>query len=251
MLLMLRHRIHRVLVREGEAVVGILGQLELMAFVASHSHLIALQAAEAADLTELRAAARQIENLVRVLHQDGVRVDVIASLVSELNRQVFARLWELIAPQELRDEQLPRSSWAARAAASRSSGPTRTTALLLRDGFACGRRGGRDRGLQRRAGRLRLSAVSGRDHAEPAAVAPVDRRVPRRRCATGSTAAIRRADQPRGLPRRDGGGRRRDAAGEGARRCARAGVRQRRLLRPLRQRRGAVRRGLVDTPSRA
>ena len=49
MILMLRHRIHRVVVREGDAVVGVLSQLDLMAFVASHSHLIALQAAQATD----------------------------------------------------------------------------------------------------------------------------------------------------------------------------------------------------------
>ena len=42
LILMLRHRIHRVLVREGDEVVGILSQLDLMGFVASHSHLIAL-----------------------------------------------------------------------------------------------------------------------------------------------------------------------------------------------------------------
>ena len=135
MLLMLRHRIHRVLVREGEAVVGILGQLELMAFVASHSHLISLQAAEAADLTELRAAARQIESLVRVLHQDGVRVEVIAGLVSELNRQVFARLWELIAPPDLREN----SCLIVMGSEGRGEQIIQTdqdNALLLRDGFA-------------------------------------------------------------------------------------------------------------------
>src|SRR5690606_16949468 len=41
MMLMLRHRIHRVLVRDGDEVVGILSQFDLMSFLASHSHLIA------------------------------------------------------------------------------------------------------------------------------------------------------------------------------------------------------------------
>ena len=80
MLLMLRHRIHRVVVRQGDAVIGVLSQLDLMAFVASHSHMIALQVAQSADLTELKAAARQIDGLIKVLHEDGVRVDVIAGL---------------------------------------------------------------------------------------------------------------------------------------------------------------------------
>ena len=135
MLMMLRHRIHRVLVRDGDAVVGVLGQLELMAFVASHSHLIALEVAEAADLPGLAAAARQIDSLIRVLHQDGVRVDVIAGLVGALNRQVFARLWELLAPAELREN----SCLIVMGSEGRNEQIVKTdqdNALLLRDGFA-------------------------------------------------------------------------------------------------------------------
>ena len=135
MLLMLRHRIHRVVVREGETVIGILGQLELMAFVANNSHLISLQVAEASDVSELRAAALQIEDLVRVLHHDGVRVDVIAALVSELNRQVFSRLWELLAPQALREN----SCLIVMGSEGRGEQIIKTdqdNGLLLRDGFA-------------------------------------------------------------------------------------------------------------------
>src|SRR5690606_1243158 len=50
LILMLRHRIHRVIVRDGEKVSGVLSQLDLMGFVAGHSHLIALQAANAGDI---------------------------------------------------------------------------------------------------------------------------------------------------------------------------------------------------------
>ena len=135
MILMLRHRIHRVVVREGDAVVGVLSQLDLMAFVASHSHLIALQAAQASDVAELRAAARQIDGLIRVLHEDGVRVEVIAGLVGELNRQVFLRLWELLAPEALRAN----SCLIVMGSEGRGEQIVKTdqdNALLLRDGFA-------------------------------------------------------------------------------------------------------------------
>lgn len=135
MILMLRHRIHRLVVRDGEEVVGLLGQLELMAFVASHSHLIALQAAEAEDLASLAAAARQIDSLIRVLHQDGVRVDVIAGLVGELNRKVFARLWELLAPPDLHEN----SCLIVMGSEGRGEQIIKTdqdNALLLRDGYS-------------------------------------------------------------------------------------------------------------------
>ncbi len=135
MLLMLRHRIHRVVVRDGAEVVGLLGQLELMAFVASHSHLIAMQATEAADLAELKAAAVQIDSLIRVLHEDGVRVDVIMGIVRELNGHVFARLWELVAPQALRDN----SCVIVMGSEGRGEQIIKTdqdNALIVRDGFA-------------------------------------------------------------------------------------------------------------------
>ena len=134
MILMLRHRIHRVVVRQGDAVIGVLSQLDLMAFVASHSHMIALQVAQSADLTELKAAARQIDGLIKVLHEDGVRVDVIAGLVGELNRQVFHRLWELVAPEPLRIN----SCLIVMGSEGRGEQIIKTdqdNALLLRDGF--------------------------------------------------------------------------------------------------------------------
>ncbi|QRG07751.1 CBS domain-containing protein [Xanthobacter dioxanivorans] len=141
LILMLRHRIHRVLVREGagsgeDGIVGVLGQLDLMAFVANHSHLIALEAAQATSFDELKAAARQIDSLVTVLDGDGVRVEVIAALVGELNRQVFRRLWEMLAPPELRAN----SCLVVMGSEGRGEQIIKTdqdNALLLADGFAC------------------------------------------------------------------------------------------------------------------
>ena len=45
--LMVSHRVHRLLVREGAEVLGVLSQLDLVSFVANHSHIIALQIDEA------------------------------------------------------------------------------------------------------------------------------------------------------------------------------------------------------------
>lgn len=139
LILMLRHRVHRLVVRgadgEGEGgIVGVLGQLDLMAFVANHSHLIALEAAQATNLDELKAAARQIDSLVAVLNADGVRVEVIAALVGELNRQVFRRLWELLAPEALR----AKSCLVVMGSEGRGEQIIKTdqdNALLLADGF--------------------------------------------------------------------------------------------------------------------
>ncbi len=136
LILMLRHRIHRVVVRDGDEIVGMLGQLDLMAFVASHSHLIALDIENARDLDTLKQAATQIDSLIAVLNEDGVRVDIIAGLVGELNRHLFRRLWELIAPEDLRAN----SCLIVMGSEGRGEQIIKTdqdNALLLRAGFEC------------------------------------------------------------------------------------------------------------------
>jgi CBS domain-containing protein len=99
---MVKHRVHRLVVTDATgAVVGVLGQLDLVSLVANHSHIAALQIDEAATLAELREAARRIDAMVALLHGGGVRVERIASLVSELNGRLLARVWQLLAPPAL------------------------------------------------------------------------------------------------------------------------------------------------------
>ena len=57
LILMLRHGFHRLIVRDGDEIVGVLTQLDLMAFVANHSQLIALEAEHAA--TRAPSSARR------------------------------------------------------------------------------------------------------------------------------------------------------------------------------------------------
>lgn len=138
LLLMIRHRVHRVLVQDGDLVVGVLSQLDLMGFVSNHSHLIALQVAQAGSIDELRAAALQMDGLIAVLHGGGARIEVIAGLVSELNGQIFARLWSLLAPAEL----VANSCLIVMGSEGRGEQILKTdqdNALLLRDGYSCPR----------------------------------------------------------------------------------------------------------------
>ncbi|NML15315.1 DUF294 nucleotidyltransferase-like domain-containing protein [Azohydromonas caseinilytica] len=100
--LMLRHNLHRVVVRDEEGLVhGVLEALELFSFLSNHSYLVGLQIAQARDLKGLADAAQQITRLIAILHRGGTRVGMIARLVSELNAKLFERTWQLIAPREL------------------------------------------------------------------------------------------------------------------------------------------------------
>jgi CBS domain-containing protein len=101
LLIMLRHRVHRVLVKDGDTIVGILSQLDLMSFMSNHSHLITLEVEQARTVESLRAAALQVDDSVKMLQRGGMRIEIISKLVSELNGQIFAKLWSLLAPPEL------------------------------------------------------------------------------------------------------------------------------------------------------
>ena len=101
MAVMLRRRVHRVVVAEGEHVVGILEALDLFSFLSNQSHLITVQIEEAKDLAGLSQAAARITRMIALLYRSGSRVNLIAKLVQQLNARLFERAWHLIAPADL------------------------------------------------------------------------------------------------------------------------------------------------------
>ena len=132
--LMVKHRVHRLLVRDGEAVLGLLGQLDLVSFVANHSHIVALQIDAATSVAELKAAAERIDAMAELLHDGGIKIERIARLVGELNHRLFARLWGLVAPADL----VANSCLLVMGSEGRGEQIVKTdqdNALLLRDGF--------------------------------------------------------------------------------------------------------------------
>ena len=137
--LMVRHRVHRLVVRDGSAadapVIGVLGQLDLVSVVARHPHIAALQIGDAATLADLRAAALHIDEMVAMLHGSGIHVPRITRLVSELNARLFARLWALLAPPEV----VANTCLLVMGSEGRGEQILKTdqdNALLLRDGFS-------------------------------------------------------------------------------------------------------------------
>jgi CBS domain-containing protein len=102
LLLMVRHRVHRLVVRDVDgAITGVLNQLDLVGFFTSHSVIVGAQVDGAESVAELKLAARRVDQLVALLHGGGVKIELIAGLVSELNTRIFARAWSLVAPPEL------------------------------------------------------------------------------------------------------------------------------------------------------
>ncbi|MEO8526362.1 MAG: DUF294 nucleotidyltransferase-like domain-containing protein [Caldimonas sp.] len=99
--LMIQHQVHRLVVQDGERIVGLLEQLDLLSFLSNHSYLITVQIVRARDLDELRAQAEKITRFVALLHRGGTRVFQIGALVQALSAKLFERTWQLVAPPGL------------------------------------------------------------------------------------------------------------------------------------------------------
>ena len=98
---MIRHKVHRVVVAEGENIIGVLEALDLFSFLSNHSYLINIQIQDALDIPTLKVAAGQITQLIALLYRSGTHINMIARLVQELNAKLFERAWQLLAPADL------------------------------------------------------------------------------------------------------------------------------------------------------
>ena len=98
---MLRRKVNRVVVMNDDFVVGILEQIDLLSYVSNSSSLIIQKIISADSVEQLKEAALEITQLIKILHSNGTKVSVIAKLVQELNARLFERTWALIASEEL------------------------------------------------------------------------------------------------------------------------------------------------------
>ena len=103
LLKMTKHNKRRLAVqREGE-IVGVLEDIDLLSFLAGNSQLVAARLDRAGTVEELAKAARRIDPQIRTLRRQGVKVDVVCEIVSDLNRRLHAKLFALIAPPSIRE----------------------------------------------------------------------------------------------------------------------------------------------------
>lgn len=98
---MLRHRIHRIVVADGDAVLGTLESLDVFSFLSNHSHLILSHIEQSQSIEPLAHAAQQTTNMVQLLFKNGTDIGLIGRLVHEINLRLIARVWQLTAPADL------------------------------------------------------------------------------------------------------------------------------------------------------
>ncbi|QLI80736.1 cyclic nucleotide-binding/CBS domain-containing protein [Chitinibacter fontanus] len=134
MILMIRHGIHRVLIaRQGE-IIGVLEQLDLLSSLANNPHSIGVQIDRATGLDELKTASARFLPLIQLLQHSGMKVTLIAELVSELRQKLLAKLFTLLAPAEM----LPHVCLLVLGSEGRAEQILRTdqdNALIIADGY--------------------------------------------------------------------------------------------------------------------
>ncbi len=134
--LMIQHQVHRLVVKDGEQILGVLEQLDLLSFLSNHSYLITVQIVQARDLDALRLQAEKITRFVALLHRGGTKTFQIGRLVQALNAKLFERTWQLVAPAEL----IADSCLFVMGSEGRGEQLLKTdqdNGLILRDGVAC------------------------------------------------------------------------------------------------------------------
>ncbi|EJW10143.1 Putative signal-transduction protein [Rhodovulum sp. PH10] len=99
---MTRHSKRRLAIRESDTYVGVLEDIDILGLVAGNPQLVPGRIDQARAVDDLAPCARDIQAQVERLHRQGARVEVIAEITSDLNRRLFAKLFELIAPSSIR-----------------------------------------------------------------------------------------------------------------------------------------------------
>lgn len=101
--LMLRHCISQLVVWRVDGSAGLVRQKDILSLVASHAPLLDREIERATCIDDLHEVAGHLVELVRGLHGRGVRARHVSAWVSELNVKLYAKVWALVAPQDLRD----------------------------------------------------------------------------------------------------------------------------------------------------
>ena len=99
--LMTKHHIRSIPVMENGEITGVLELTDLLSYISDHSHLVALKIDRAEDIKGLEEASKSITPMIFTLHSRGTKIQHLTELVTDLNRKIFKRLFEFIAPPEM------------------------------------------------------------------------------------------------------------------------------------------------------
>ncbi len=101
---MTRRGKRRIAVRAEGAYAGVLEDIAFLELFAGNSQLIPGRIDRAKTVADLTACAADIQGQVLRLHEQGVKVEVIADITSDLNRELMSKIYELTAPPSIKEQ---------------------------------------------------------------------------------------------------------------------------------------------------
>jgi len=104
LLAMTRSKKRRIAIRQGDAYTGVLEDIDILELFAGNSQMIPGRIDRARTVADLTVTAQDIQGQVERLHEQGVKIDVIAEITSDLNRNLLAKLFDLVAPRSVREQ---------------------------------------------------------------------------------------------------------------------------------------------------
>lgn len=134
LLLMTKHSIKRVAIKNENNIIGVLDQMDLLSYFSHHSHLVNVQIDRSVNIEELQQASASILKVIQTLHAKGVKTHAITQLVNELNLKVYNKLFQLLAPKEV----IENTCLLVMGSEGRGEQILKTdqdNALIIRDGF--------------------------------------------------------------------------------------------------------------------
>jgi len=99
---MTRHKVARVVVMDGERLVGVVELTDVLSFFSSRSYVVSLQVEQAASLAALSEASRRTPELVEALMVQGVRLRFAMGMLAALNARIMHKAWDFVIGAEHR-----------------------------------------------------------------------------------------------------------------------------------------------------
>ena len=101
-LTMTKHGLKRLVVKnDEEEIVGIIDQMSLSSFFATHTFSVSNTIEKAETIEELKEASLSFTKIITSLNAKGVKIEFISKLINQLNRKVMHKLFVLLSPKEL------------------------------------------------------------------------------------------------------------------------------------------------------
>ena len=101
-LLMAKHGLKRMVVKNDEnEISGIIDQISLSSFFATHTFSVSNEIDKAETIEELKDAMLSFTKIIKSLSAKGVKVHFISKLINQLNRKVMHKLFNKLAPKDL------------------------------------------------------------------------------------------------------------------------------------------------------